>query len=150
MKEIVCSIDITLKLPPNFRGVYPNETETVIDFTAGVPKSVDDFIAEWFTENDRGIFTYTTSGMNNFFGSESLTVQTTPTRCNVHAFAKWTQFMNESDTAIYIGGKDVTVGTGWAELLSGDTTEKYFEKQKNIWLVASAATDVKVLWGSDR
>lgn len=154
MKEIVSTIDITLKIPKNFRGVFPNSSQLTIAFTANTPKSVPDYVAEWYTEMKPHIFSYTTAGMNNNFGSDVVTVNSsTPTRVPVHAFANWVQFMQEDETAtaiVYAGGKDVSAANGWAALQKYDTSEKYYENLKDMWLISDIDdVTVKILWGSD-
>lgn len=51
MAELVCTVDKRLVIPPKMRGIFPNEDELVIEFTAGEPKEVPKYVADYFTKN---------------------------------------------------------------------------------------------------
>jgi len=53
---MTCTVDKTLVIPPNFKGIFPNKVELRIDMVAGVSTPVPDSIIRFFTKNHPKIF----------------------------------------------------------------------------------------------
>lgn len=56
MPKIIANIDITLKIPPNFKNLNPSNTWLEIEFTAEEPKEVTQQIADYYTKNRPQVF----------------------------------------------------------------------------------------------
>jgi hypothetical protein len=65
MKNIISTIDITLEIPVKMRGIFPNKKPLTIEFEANTPKSVEDYIAEFYCENRPQVFKLTEEAMKD-------------------------------------------------------------------------------------